>query len=156
MTSRLDNPGDARQTRGMIQITPELSIHEDEIKEHFIRAGGPGGQHVNKASTAVQLRFDVDASSLPAQIKKRLAQQAKSRINEHGVLVIRAQSHRSQESNREEARARLVQIIRNASRRPKARKKTKPTRAARERRLREKKHRSAMKRLRSSRPNRDE
>ena len=135
----------------MIQITPELSIHESEIEEHFIRASGPGGQHVNKASTAVQLRFDVSASSLPAHVKKRLAQQAKSRINEHGVLVIRAQSQRSQESNREEARTRLAQIIRKAAQRPKVRKQTKPNKAAKERRLRDKKHLGETKRGRKLR-----
>ena len=140
----------------MIQITPELAIHESEIEEHFIRASGPGGQHVNKASTAVQLRFDVCGSSLPAHVKQRLAQQAKSRINENGVLVIRARSHRSQESNREEARARLAQIIRKATRKPKVRKRTKPSGAAQERRLRDKKHHGEKKRRRRQRPPLDE
>ena len=140
----------------MIEVTPNLSIHENEIEEHFVRASGPGGQHVNKASTAVQLRFDIPASSLPPAIKKRLKQLAGNRVNAQGVLLLQAQSHRSQDRNREEARQRLLSLIRKASKRPKDRKRTKPSRAAKQRRLENKKHQAQKKRRRRYRPRLDE
>ena len=115
----------------MIPVTDSLSIEDDEISEKFVRASGPGGQHVNTSSTAVELRFDAMASpSLPGDVKERLARIAGSRMNQDGVIVIFAQSHRSQEMNRQDARARLIDLIEQATHRPKARKKTRPSRAA--------------------------
>jgi ribosome-associated protein len=133
----------------MIEITPDIAIHEHEIKERFVRASGPGGQHVNKAATAVQLRFDViNSSSLPEPVRRRLMQQASNRMTDDGVLIIEAGRYRSQERNREDARERLMRLIRKAAKKPKVRRKTKPTRASRERRLRNKRRRSEKKRLR--------
>ena len=120
----------------MIEITPTLSIGEDEIEESFVRASGPGGQHVNKTSSAVQLRFDARRSpSLPNDVAIRLMQLAGHRLTSDGVIVITAQSHRSQLRNRQDALARLVELIREATVRPEKRMPTKPTRASKERRL---------------------
>ena len=133
----------------MIQITPNLSIDEDEIVEKFVRAGGPGGQHVNTSSTAVELRFDAIASpSLPDFVKERLASIAGSRMTGDGVIVIFAQSHRSQEMNRQDARARLVELIKQATIRPKKRRPTKPTYASKLKRLEGKTKRSSVKAMR--------
>lgn len=137
----------------MIRITSQISIDESELQESFIRASGPGGQHVNKTETAVQLRFDVRRSpSLPNDVALRLMQLAGSRMSQDGVLVITAQSERSQKRNREEALARLIELIRRAAVRPKKRKATKPTRASRERRLQKKKQRSVIKSMRRAPP----
>jgi ribosome-associated protein len=130
----------------MIEITPTLSIHEDEIEEAFIRASGPGGQHVNKTSSAVQIRFDARRSpSLPTDVAIRLMKLAGHRLTQEGVIVITAQGHRSQFRNREEALARLVELIRQATVRPERRTPTKPTRASKERRLASKDKQSVVK-----------
>jgi ribosome-associated protein len=130
----------------VIVITPGLTLDESEIEESFIRASGPGGQNVNKTSSAVQLRFDARRSpSLPDDIAVRLMKLAGSRLTQDGVIVITAQEHRSQQRNRDEALARLVDLIRQATIRPKTRRPTRPTKASKERRLESKGHRSTIK-----------
>jgi ribosome-associated protein len=132
-----------------IRITPGLTLDPAEIEESFVRAAGPGGQHVNKTSTAVQLRFDVRRSpSLPADVRQRLERLAGRRLTRDGVLVLVAQGERSQKRNREEALARLVALVRAAARPPTPRKKTRPTKASKERRLEGKKRQGALKSLR--------
>jgi len=136
-------------SNGMIYITPTLAIDESEIKQEFIRASGPGGQNVNKVSTAVQLRFNVARSpSLPDDIRKRLAHLAGKRITEDGELIIHARRFRTQERNRQDAFDRLVKLIRKASERPKVRRKTRPTLQSKRRRLEAKHHRSEAKLMR--------
>jgi ribosome-associated protein len=135
----------------MIEVTDSLAIDESEIQESFVRASGPGGQHVNKAATAVQLRFDVAHSpSLPDSVRDRLMRLAGNRLTEDGVLIIDARRFRSQEQNREDALKRLVDLIRRAARKPNVRRATRPSAASEERRLRSKQRRSQVKRLRKS------
>jgi ribosome-associated protein len=129
----------------MIPITDTIQLDEREIDERFVRASGPGGQNVNKVSTAVELRFDVAASSLPAEIKARLTTLAGTRMTTEGVLVLDSREHRTQAQNREAARTRLVSLIQQAAVRPKKRRPTKPKKAAREKRLKEKKLRAEVK-----------
>lgn len=139
-----------------IWITGSLTLDPDEIQESFVRAAGPGGQHVNTTSTAVQLRFDVRQSpSLPVVVKQRLERLAGRRLTRDGVLVLVAQSERSQLRNREEALARLVELIREAARPPVPRKKTKVSKAAKRRRVDDKKRHGALKSLRRSRASDD-
>jgi ribosome-associated protein len=132
---------------GRIQVAPGLSIGEEELSETFVRAPGPGGQNVNKLATAVQLRFDVVRSpSLPEPVRARLLRLAGRRISAEGVLIIDAHRHRTQNRNREDARSRLLELLRAASVAPKLRRSTKPTAASRERRLHEKRARAEVKR----------
>jgi ribosome-associated protein len=133
----------------VIPVTPEISIDERELRFEFVRAAGPGGQKVNKTSSAVQLRFDVLGSpSLPEEVRSRLASRAGKRISEEGILVIEAKRFRSQDRNRQDAVDRLCSLIRQAARKPRRRRPTRPSSAARERRLQEKKRRSALKKQR--------
>ena len=133
----------------MIRITPSIQIDERELKESFVRASGPGGQNVNKVSTAVQLRFDVLRSpSLSEDVKERLVRIAGKRVTSEGILVIDARRFRTQERNRLDARDRLASLIRAANRRPRPRKATHPTAASRARRLEGKRQRSEIKRMR--------
>ncbi len=129
----------------MLHVTPTILIPDELLDERFVRASGPGGQNVNKVSTAVELRFDIAAVSLAEDVKARLTRLAGNRMTADGVLVIDSREHRTQARNRAEARARLVALLRQAAARPKRRKKTKPTGAARERRLVEKAERSRLK-----------
>ncbi|GEP61796.1 alternative ribosome rescue aminoacyl-tRNA hydrolase ArfB [Reyranella soli] len=147
--------GAAHNKAAPIWISGALAIDPAEIEESFVRAAGPGGQHVNKTSTAVQLRFDVRHSpSLPDDVRQRLERLAGRRLTNEGVLVLVAQSERSQKRNREEALARLVELVRAAAQRPTPRKKTKPSKASKRRRLDDKKRHGAVKSLRA-RPARD-
>lgn len=133
----------------MIRVTDQISLDEDELQESFVRASGPGGQNVNKLSTAVQLRFDVRRSpSLPNDVAIRLMRLAGKRMTKEGVLVINAQQYRTQERNREDARERLFDLIRQAAVKPIPRRPTKPTRASQQKRVEGKKIRSNIKRMR--------
>jgi ribosome-associated protein len=134
----------------VIRITDNLAIDEREVEERFVRASGPGGQNVNKVATAVELRFDVRASSLPSDVKDRLLVLAASRVTADGVLLIDSREHRTQARNREAARERLVELIAQAAKTPRRRKATRPGRAAREKRLEAKKLRAKVKALRRS------
>ena len=133
----------------MIQVTPTIAINEIELIEEFIRASGPGGQNVNKVSSAVQLRFDVaNSRSLPEEVRRRLITLASNRITEDGILIIDARQFRTQGRNREDAIDRLVELIRKAAQRPKARRKTKPTLGSKVRRLKAKRLRTKTKQSR--------
>lgn len=135
----------------MIQVTPSIHIDENELLFEHIRASGPGGQNVNKVATAVQLRFDINDSSLPAEIKQRMKKLAGKKMTSEGILILEAKRYRTQEQNREDAIRRFVTLVRKAAVKPKKRVKTIPTRASRERRLKSKKHRGAIKKARQDR-----
>lgn len=141
----------------MIEVTSTINLRDEEIQTRFVRASGPGGQHVNKTSTAVELRFDVRGSpSLPEPVRARLYRLSGSRLTQDGVLVLVAQEHRSQELNRQAAVDRLVDLVREAARPPPPpRKKTKPTYSSKLKRLDGKARRSGVKAMRS-RPGKDD
>ena len=132
-----------------VVIGDPITVEDRELDERFVRASGPGGQNVNKVSTAVELRFDVRASSLPYDVKDRLMTLAGSRMTGDGVLLIDSREHRTQAQNRDAARARLVALLQHAARRPKTRRPTRPKKAAKEKRLESKRQRSEVKSLRS-------
>lgn len=133
----------------MIPVTPTIALDEAEIEERFIRAGGPGGQNVNKVSSAVQLRFDAARSkALPDDVRARLKRLAGRRMTRDGVIVIEARRYRTQESNRRDALARLVRLVQRAAEPPTPRKKTRLSPAQRRRRLEAKRRRAALKRAR--------
>ena len=133
----------------MIEITASLNLDESEIQFDFVRASGPGGQNVNKVSTACQLRFDVvNSASLPQEVKRRLMKLAGSRMTTEGVLVIEAKRHRTQEQNRQDALARLITLVQKALEKPKPRHRTRPTLASKKRRVEKKKRRGEIKRMR--------
>jgi ribosome-associated protein len=140
----------------MIQINSRIAIGENEIEESFIRASGPGGQNVNKVSSAVQLRFDVlHSPTLPKEVRVRLIRIAGRKMTRDGILIITAQRHRSQDHNRKDALERLVDMIRLAAIRPTLRKPTTPTRSSRHKRLAVKKLRGNVKKLRREKPSDD-
>jgi ribosome-associated protein len=136
----------------MIEITPDIGIDERHVTERFVRASGPGGQNVNKLATAVELRFDVEASGLPPAVKDRLKKLAGSRMTADGVLLIDSREHRTQAQNREAARERLVALVIRASKAPRTRRPTRPSAGARENRIAAKKRRSLIKARRTAGP----
>ncbi|HXF85134.1 MAG TPA: alternative ribosome rescue aminoacyl-tRNA hydrolase ArfB [Anaerolineales bacterium] len=137
-------------TVAMLEITPTLKLDERELQFTYIRASGPGGQNVNKVATAVQLRFNLQSSALPEDMKVRLKKLAGDRLSKAGILTIEARRFRTQERNREDALQRLITLLRKAAVEPRTRKETKPTYASKEKRLREKKKRGEIKKSRQA------
>jgi ribosome-associated protein len=140
----------------MIPVTDAISIDERDLHERFVRASGPGGQNVNKVATAVELRFNIAASSLPEDVKQRLRTLAGSRMSADGILLIDSREHRLQSQNREAARARLVALVRQALVKPRKRRPTRPGKGAREKRLTAKKLRGGIKAARGRRQEGDD
>ena len=136
----------------MIKITEDISISDSDVHVKFVRSTGPGGQNVNKVSTAAQLRFDVKNAALPEGLRHRLISLAGNKMTERGELIITASRFRTQDRNRQDAFDRLAALIRRAAVPPKARKRTLPTQASNERRLKSKRHRSQIKHIRKSNP----
>lgn len=132
-----------------LSVSETLAIPDESIEERFVRASGPGGQNVNKVATAVQLRFDPSRSGLAEEVRERLRNLAGSRVTDEGIIVVDAREHRTQSQNREEARERLVALIRRALVRPKRRRKTRPSRASQQRRVDVKKRHGETKRARA-------
>ena len=138
----------------MIEVTPAVSIKEDEITFDLVRSSGPGGQNVNKVATAVQLRFDiVNSPTLPPEIKPRLTRLAGRQATDNGIIIITARRFRTQDQNRLDAIERLIALIRKAIEKPKVRKATHPSAATKEARIKEKKRRGETKRIRQLPPN---
>jgi len=134
----------------MIRVTDAIVLDDRDVKERFVRASGPGGQNVNKVATAVQLRFDVRGSKMPEDVKARLIHVAGRRVTSEGILLIEAKRFRTQEQNREDAMQRFIDLIRKSLAKPKPRKKTKPTKASKEARIKAKKIRGEIKRIRQN------
>jgi ribosome-associated protein len=135
----------------MIKVTESIVLDENEIREEFVRASGPGGQNVNRVATAVQLRFDIaNSDSLPKDVRQRLLCLGGSRVSREGVLIIDARRFRTQEQNRRDARERLISLLKKAAEKPKPRRKTKPSAAKQHKRLERKRYRSRIKRQRQS------
>jgi ribosome-associated protein len=136
----------------MLRVNSQVCIPLDEIETSAVRSQGPGGQNVNKVASAIHLRFDIKASSLPDAIKQRLLKKSDQRITGEGVIIIKAQNHRSLEKNRADALARLAELVGEASHTPRKRIPTRPGRAAKEKRLDAKKQRGSLKKLRGKPP----
>ena len=134
----------------MLQVTPTIAIDEYELQEEFFRASGPGGQNINKVSTAVRLRFNVNSPSIPDSVRERLISLAHGRVTEEGILIVEARRFRTQGANRKDAVGRLLELIRKAAQEPQIRHKTRPTLGSKVRRLKTKHLRAKSKESRRS------